>query len=83
MAPGPGGGELTGRRDGGDRRGRRARAGQWDCNGSETQQWYWYPTGALGNANSGKCLEIRGDATHNGATADQWQCNGSATRKWR
>ncbi|MGV9267589.1 RICIN domain-containing protein [Kitasatospora sp. NPDC003701] len=35
------------------------------------------------NVNSGKCLEIWGDATHNGARAGQWDCNGSATQVWQ
>ncbi|WP_020555945.1 RICIN domain-containing protein [Embleya scabrispora] len=36
----------------------------------------------LTNANSGKCLEIRGDSTGDGAAASQWTCNGSATQNW-
>ncbi|MCP9211441.1 RICIN domain-containing protein [Streptomyces sp. NEAU-Y11] len=34
------------------------------------------------NAISKKCLEIRGDTTHDGDLASQWECNTSATQQW-
>ncbi|MFF2749687.1 RICIN domain-containing protein [Kitasatospora sp. NPDC058048] len=69
----------------GDATGNGARAGQWDCNGSATQQWRLSYNGVwatIVNVNSGKCLEIWGDATNDGARAGQWDCNGSETQQW-
>ncbi|MYS79181.1 RICIN domain-containing protein [Embleya scabrispora] len=63
-----------------------AAANQWECNGSNTQKWYFTLDSAspttIVNANSGKCLEIRGDSMDNGAAANQWECNGSGTQYW-
>jgi uncharacterized membrane protein len=32
---------------------------------------------------SGKCLDVRGQATGNGSAVDQWTCNGGANQRWR
>ncbi|MEV7547429.1 RICIN domain-containing protein, partial [Streptomyces sp. NPDC089915] len=57
---------------------------QWSCNGSPTQSWRWraQPGGgwSLVNANSGKCLSIRGQG--DGALAVQQPCDGSPLQTW-
>lgn len=64
---------------------------QWDCNGSEDQQWSYRYVGTLANGwpaynivdrNSGKCLGIIGGSTDIGGNAVQWDCNGHADQEW-
>ncbi|MEU1313440.1 RICIN domain-containing protein [Streptomyces cinnamoneus] len=63
-----------------------ARANQWECNYSSSQQWNVSFVGPemveMTVLSSGKCLEIWGDDPNDFAPANQYTCNGSATQRW-
>ena len=67
-----------------DRRG--AAATQWECQGSNNQQWRATPVGTdvqLRSVNSGLCLASEGGSPVWGARIVQQTCNGSANQTWR
>nr|WP_240351733.1 RICIN domain-containing protein [Streptomyces olivoreticuli] len=63
-----------------------ARALQWECDGSSTQQWRAIPTDnssfELRSVPSTKCLEVENSGTQAGATVQQWDCNGGKNMRW-
>jgi hypothetical protein len=67
-----------------------ARVILFDCYGTSNQTWapIWVetdnPEGTLMfiNGNSGKCLDLSGNAAENGAAVIQWNCHNGANQRW-
>ena len=54
----------------------------WDCSGAANQRWNLNANGTIGNAQSGLCLDVNGNATVNGTVVILWTCTGSANQRW-
>jgi murein DD-endopeptidase MepM/ murein hydrolase activator NlpD len=62
-----------------------ANAIQVSCNNNPGQVWRAMKTGSyylVVNANSGRCLDVKGEYKGNGGEVIQWDCNGNANQQW-
>jgi lysophospholipase L1-like esterase len=54
----------------------------WDCHGGTNQRWNLNSNGTISNAQSGLCLDVRGNATANGTLVQLWTCTAAANQRW-
>jgi poly(3-hydroxybutyrate) depolymerase len=53
-----------------------------DCNGQAGQQWVLGSNGAIGNSQSGLCVDASGTGTANGTRIQVWTCHGGSNQQW-
>jgi len=54
----------------------------WDCNGGANQRWNLNTNGTISSAQSGLCLDVKGNATANGTLVILWTCTAAANQRW-
>ncbi|NVK78915.1 RICIN domain-containing protein [Streptomyces morookaense] len=64
-----------------------AKAIQWACDGSDSQQWRVIPVDnssfELRSVRSDKCLEVENSGTQEGADVQIWTCSGGMQMRWQ
>ncbi|PKV89888.1 RICIN domain-containing protein [Streptomyces sp. TLI_146] len=64
-----------------------AKAIQWTCDGTDTQQWRMIPVDnssfELRSMRSGRCLEVENSGTQIGAAVQVWDCTGGKQMRWQ
>jgi lysophospholipase L1-like esterase len=54
----------------------------WDCNGAANQRWNLNANGTISGAQSGLCLDVKGNATANATPVILWTCTAAANQRW-
>ena len=54
----------------------------WDCYDTVATQKWQVSNGAIINAASGKCLDVKDNNTADGAKLQIWACTGASNQRW-